>query len=126
MTQLSPRRSFVVLRRISPRDRIALAFISAYVILRAGFVRHPFPLSGFLGFLSVVAIVYLCFRVFFWVRRKLLWRLRNRLIVAYIFIAVVPVVLLLTMMAIGMYLLYPQIGAHLLQDGLQDRIGIIA
>ncbi len=38
----------------------------------------------------------------------------------------VPVVLLLTMMGIGMYLLYPQIGAHLLQDGLQDRIGIIA
>jgi sigma-B regulation protein RsbU (phosphoserine phosphatase) len=126
VTQLSPRRSFVVLRRISPRDRIAIAFIAAYAILRVVLIPHPFPLSGFLGFLSVVAFVYICFRLFFWVRRKLLWRLRNRLIVAYIFIAVVPVVLLLTMMAIGMYLLYPQIGAHLLQDGLQDRIGIIA
>ncbi len=59
-------------------------------------------------------------------REKLLWRLRNRLIVAYLFIAVVPVVLLLTMMGIGMYLLYPQIGAHLLHDGLEDRIGVIA
>ena len=68
----------------------------------------------------------LCFRLFSWVRNKLLWRLRNRLIVAYLFIAVVPVVLLLVMVGIGMYLLYPQIGAHLLQDGLQDRIGIIA
>lgn len=86
---------------------------------------RAFPFSGVLGFASIVAGVYLCFRVFSWVRSKVLWRLRNRLIVAYIFIAVVPVVLLLTMMAIGMYLLYPQIGAHLLHDDLQDRIGVI-
>jgi len=89
-------------------------------------VPHAFPFSALLGFLSIVSGLYLCIRLFSWVRNKLLWRLRNRLIVAYIFIAVVPVVLLLTMMGIGMYLLYPQIGAHLLQDGLQDRIGIIA
>jgi sigma-B regulation protein RsbU (phosphoserine phosphatase) len=89
-------------------------------------VPHAFPLSAFLVFVAIVAGFYLCFRLFSWVRNKLLWRLRNRLIVAYLFIAVVPVVLLLVMMGIGMYLLYPQIGAHLLQDGLQDRIGIIA
>jgi sigma-B regulation protein RsbU (phosphoserine phosphatase) len=89
-------------------------------------VPHVFPFSGFLGFMALAAGLYLCVRLFWWVRNKLLWRLRNRLIVAYIFIAVVPVMLLLTMMGIGMYLLYPQIGAHLLQDGLQDRIGIIA
>jgi sigma-B regulation protein RsbU (phosphoserine phosphatase) len=116
----------VALRRTSKLDRAAITFLGAYAILRGILVPHAFPLSAFLGFVAIVAGFYLCFRLFSWVRNKLLWRLRNRIIVAYLFIAVVPVVLLLVMMGIGMYLLYPQIGAHLLQDGLQDRIGIIA
>ena len=73
-----------------------------------------------------MAVAYLSFQVLSWVRNKVLWGIRNRLIVAYIFMALVPVVLLLTMMGIGMYLLYPQIGAHLLQDDLQDRTEVIA
>jgi sigma-B regulation protein RsbU (phosphoserine phosphatase) len=114
------------LRRTSKLERAAFVFLLGYAVVRGILVPHAFPSSGLLGLLGVAAALYLCFRLFSWVRNKLLWRLRNRLIVAYIFIAVVPVVLLLTMMGIGMYLLYPQIGAHLLQDGLQDRIGIIA
>jgi sigma-B regulation protein RsbU (phosphoserine phosphatase) len=60
------------------------------------------------------------------VRNQVLWRLRNRLIIAYIFIAVVPVVLLLTMAALGAYAIYLQLGAHLLHDDLDERIGVIA
>jgi sigma-B regulation protein RsbU (phosphoserine phosphatase) len=61
-----------------------------------------------------------------WFRNQLLWRLRNRLIVAYVFIAVVPVVLLLTMAAVAAYGLYLQLGAHLLHDDLQQRISMVA
>src|ERR1700690_3783571 len=103
-----------------------MVVLAVYAILRGILVPHAFPFSVLLGFLAAVAGSYLGFRVFSYARNRLLWRLRNRLIVAYIFIAVVPVVLLLTTMGIGLYMLYPQIGAHLLQDGLQDRIGIIA
>ena len=88
-------------------------------------MAHSFRFSLFLTIVSAIAGVYLCIRLIGWIRNELLWRLRNRLIVTYIFIAVVPVVLLLTMMGIGMYLLYPQIGAHLLQDDLQDHVGIV-
>jgi len=124
VSQIPLRRSF--LRRLSKLDRSAIAFLIAYLLTRGVLVRHPFPASAFLGIIGIVAAGYLTFRLFSWMRDKVLWGLRNRLIVAYIFIALVPVVLLLGMMGIGMYLLYPQIGAHLLQDGLQARIGVIA
>ena len=67
-------------------------------------------------------ILYFGIRLFPWFRARLLWSLRNRLIVAYIFMAVVPVILLLTMVSVAGYLLELQIGAHLLQDDLQNQI----
>ncbi len=47
-----------------------------------------------LTFISCVLLLVLAFR---WIRRKVMWRLRNRLIVTYVFIGVIPVVLLLSM-----------------------------
>ena len=126
MKQFPPQRDRSFLRRFSKLDRAAVALLITYVVVRGLVIGHPFPSSTFLGIVSLVAAAYLSFQVFSWLRNKVLWGLRNRLIVAYIFIAVVPVVLLLTMMGIGLYLLYPQIGAHLLQDDLQDRIGVIS
>jgi phosphoserine phosphatase RsbU/P len=111
---------------MSKLDRSAIVFLIAYLLTREVLIGHPFPSSTFLGIVSMVAAAYLAFRLFSWMRHRVLWGLRNRLIVAYVFIAVVPVVLLLSMMGIGMYLLYPQIGAHLLQDDLQDRVSVIA
>ncbi len=105
---------------------MAIAFLALYGVVRGILIRHPFPFSTFLGIVGLMAIAYLGFQVLSWVRSKVLWGIRNRLIVAYIFMALVPVVLLLTMIGIGMYLLYPQIGAHLLQDDLQDRTEVIA
>jgi sigma-B regulation protein RsbU (phosphoserine phosphatase) len=105
---------------------MAIAFLALYGVVRGILIRHQFPFSTFLGIVGLMAIAYLGFQVLSWVRSKVLWGIRNRLIVAYIFMALVPVVLLLTMIGIGMYLLYPQIGAHLLQDDLQDRTEVIA
>ncbi|MGC1935418.1 MAG: PP2C family protein-serine/threonine phosphatase [Candidatus Acidiferrales bacterium] len=72
--------------------------------------------------LFVVAAGYLVVRFARWARKRLLWGLRNRLVVAYVFIAVVPVVLLLAMVMLSAYLMYFQFGAHLLQDDLNERI----
>lgn len=126
VSQPLPQRFRAFLRRASKLDRLAIAFLFFYIVVRGILVRHPFPSSTFLGVLSFTAVAYLGVRLFSWVRNQVLWGIRNRLIVAYIFMALVPVVLLLTMMGIGLYLLYPQIGAHLLQDDLQDRTGVIA
>ena len=60
-------------------------------------------LGGWISFLAFVAFVLFFILAFRWVRRRILWRLRNRLIVTYIFIGAIPVVLLLCMGLITLY-----------------------
>jgi sigma-B regulation protein RsbU (phosphoserine phosphatase) len=60
-------------------------------------------LGGWISFLAFVACVLFFILAFRWVRRRILWRLRNRLIVTYIFIGAIPVVLLLCMGLITLY-----------------------
>jgi sigma-B regulation protein RsbU (phosphoserine phosphatase) len=54
--------------------------------------------------LAALALVFFALAGFGWVRQKLLWRLRNRLIVTYMFIGVIPAVLLVLMSGIAAYL----------------------
>jgi phosphoserine phosphatase RsbU/P len=54
-------------------------------------------LGGWVGFLIFVATVLFAILAFRWLKKRILWRLRNRLIVTYIFIGVIPVVLVATM-----------------------------
>src|SRR5215813_3871940 len=82
-------------------------------------------LYGFLKFLALCAGVYLLFRLIRWGRDKLLWSLRNRLIVAYLFIAVVPIVLIVIGAVYGARILYSQLGAYLLYEDIQRRTEMI-
>jgi phosphoserine phosphatase RsbU/P len=61
-------------------------------------------LGGWVIFLSVLAIVLLALTTYRWLRSQLLWRLRNRLIVTYVFIGVIPVFLLVMISVITLYL----------------------
>jgi len=61
-------------------------------------------LEGWVIFLSGLAIVLLAVVGFGWLRSQLLWRLRNRLIVTYVFIGVIPVFLLVMISLITLYL----------------------
>jgi len=116
----------VLLRRTSPLDRVALAILLLSLIARLGaFLGVHMPYSTFIGFLSFLAIIYFVVRLIPWFRSQVMWPLRNRLIVAYVFIAVVPVILLLSMAGVAMYGLYLQLGAHLLHDDLQNHIDAI-
>ncbi|MGH9774479.1 MAG: PP2C family protein-serine/threonine phosphatase [Candidatus Acidiferrales bacterium] len=110
-------------RRMSQLDRIGVGLFLFYLlnrILRAMGGNPPF--SGALTFLFFLTLAYFFVRLLPWLQRTLLWSLRNRLIVAYIFIAVVPVVLLIIMVAVSSYLTYLQLGAHLLNDDIQEKI----
>src|SRR5690349_2045134 len=60
-------------------------------------------LGGWVGFLAFVAAVLFFILGFRWVKRRILWRLRNRLIVTYVFIGVIPAVLLVAMGLITLY-----------------------
>src|SRR5246127_1312144 len=60
-------------------------------------------LDGWVGFLMFLAGVLFFILAFRWVKRRILWRLRNRLIVTYVFIGVIPAVLLVAMGVITLY-----------------------
>jgi phosphoserine phosphatase RsbU/P len=127
VNQFSPRRVAALLRRTSLLDRFAIGLILLYVFTRiVDAFGWSVPGSPLLAFLCFVAVAYFIVRFLPWFRNQMLWRLRNRLIVAYILIAVVPVVLLLSMAAIAALGLYLQLGAHFLHDDIEDRTSTVA
>src|SRR5580698_2449073 len=92
--------------------RVASYVLALDVLLFAlqevgGWLKLSFAdsLGGWVSLLSFVAIVLLLVLAFRWVRAKMLWRLRNRLIVTYVFIGVIPVVLLVAL-ALGSFYLF--------------------
>lgn len=114
-------------RTTSALDRVSAAVLILVILAWTAAPRRLVSfLGGWLVLLFLVALGYLAVRFAQWARKRLLWGLRNRLIVAYVFIAVVPVVLLVTMAIVSAYLLYFQLGAHLLSDDLHERIDATA
>jgi phosphoserine phosphatase RsbU/P len=75
--------------------------------------------AGFFEFVGICSGIFLLFR---WIRRKLLWRLRNRLVVTYVFIGVIPVVLILTMVVIAGYILGNQLTTMLVNRDLLAEV----
>src|ERR1039458_4270094 len=57
--------------------------------------------------------------------KKLIWRLRNRLIVAYAFIAMVPIALILALVLVSTYGLTGQIAVYLINSELDRRTSIL-
>ena len=67
-------------RRLSRLDLVALALVlagGAAWALEAGS-----RIWSFVQYLAILSAIYLCFRLIAWSRSRLLWSLRNRLIVA--------------------------------------------
>ena len=57
-----------------------------------------------------------------WARQHLMWRLRNRLIVTYIFIGVIPIVLLVAMALIAAYLFAGQFATYVALADLETEL----
>jgi sigma-B regulation protein RsbU (phosphoserine phosphatase) len=116
-------------RRASVVDRVAVVLVVLFAIVQVAQLLGWQPgegavstATGFLSFFFFVSIVYLLVRSRRWIAGRLLWKLRNRLILAYMFIAVVPVVLLLAMGGILLYMADVEVAAHLLHDDFRDRM----
>jgi sigma-B regulation protein RsbU (phosphoserine phosphatase) len=111
-------------------NRLTWLDLVSLVVAAAGLVLANIELNGravnFLKYLAVLAAIYLLVRFISWWRTRLLWSLRNRLIVAYLFIAVVPILLIVTLVSIAGRILYSQLGAYLLHEDIQHRIEMIA
>jgi sigma-B regulation protein RsbU (phosphoserine phosphatase) len=110
--------------RLSWLDLVSTAVAAGGLF--AAIMRLNGGLSSFLKYLAVLAGVFLLVRLIGWWRNRLLWSLRNRLIVAYLFIAFVPILLTVTLVFLAGRILYSQLGAYLLHEDIQQRIAMIA
>jgi phosphoserine phosphatase RsbU/P len=79
-------------------------------------------LSGWAMFVSVVFAFCASLIAFRWAWWHLMWRLRHRLIVTYIFIGVIPIVLLLLMAGVGSYLFAGQFATYIVTSNLQSAL----
>src|SRR5882757_7696070 len=79
-------------------------------------------LSGWVGILSFLVIVLLSVLAFRWLKARMLWRLRNRLIVTYVFIGVIPVALVMGMTSIVIYLFAGQFANLVVTCELDSRL----
>lgn len=103
-------------------DRVVLVFAILAGLRWASGRLGLLPAGGYWGELFVIGTMVLLFRWLGRNRARLLWSLRNQLVVAYLLIAVVPVVLLLVMAALSAYLLYSQFGAQLFHQEVDRRL----
>jgi len=72
-------------------------------------------LSFTLGVLGVLLLLR-------WIRQRFMWRLRNRLIVTYMFIGVIPLALVLAIVLITGYLFAGQFATYLVTSDLQAEL----
>jgi len=98
----------------------------AFVVLLILYLPLYFLAYG-RGFTAVAAVAVYVTGAVFAIRlfrrnvRRVIWRLRNRLIVAYLFIAFVPIVLIGILVAIGGYSLVGQLAVYLVSSELDRR-----
>src|SRR6266568_2591453 len=105
-------------------DVVSTVATAAGLIL--AFLNASGGVFSFLKYLAVLAGIYLFIRFLGWWRNRLLWSLRNRLIVGYLFIALVPILLIVTLVFLVGRILYSQLGAYLLYEDIHRRVEMIA
>src|ERR1039457_150006 len=106
-------------RRIGGIEKAFLLFLVIYGIL------YFTGISSLAQSITVLALfitgLLALFRVARRGMRKAIWRLRNRLIAAYLFIAVVPVVLILAMVGLASWVVIGQMAVYLVNKELEHR-----
>jgi sigma-B regulation protein RsbU (phosphoserine phosphatase) len=79
-------------------------------------------LGGWVSFLSFVVAILFIILAIRWLKAKMLWRLRNRLIVTYVFFGLIPVVLLAALAIGSFYLFAGQFAAFVVTTGLRSEL----
>ncbi len=103
----------------------------AYLLLLAIFVAASFTMElgvmgALAGVLLVIAGIVLGIRHLRIFGKHLLWPLRNRLRVTYVFIGVVPILLIVILTALGVYIVTGEISSFLLNSELHRREGMLS
>jgi phosphoserine phosphatase RsbU/P len=113
-----------------------LFLICAGFKLLVGLLRRFTEPPAFVELLSVgasiglaISVGYFAWRLFVLSKRRLLWRVRRRLILSYVFMGVVPALLIITFFLICALVVSMNISAYLFNEGynaIVDDVGLVA
>jgi sigma-B regulation protein RsbU (phosphoserine phosphatase) len=103
---------------------VFMALLALYAALEWGF--HSVGLAIIVLIPTVIAGGILLIRFSHRAIRKSIWRLRNRLYVTYVFIGVVPIVLILALTGLGTWIITGQVAAYLVTSALERRAAELA
>jgi len=106
------------------RGRVLLASVFVVLLARAG-VPVPCGLDVFGTIAVCLYAVWGAFRLGRYLVRRLLWRIRTKLIVSYLFIAVVPLVLLLLLFALAALLFSGLVASHIVTSDIQAKADVL-
>jgi sigma-B regulation protein RsbU (phosphoserine phosphatase) len=117
-------------RNLLVRSRAGRVFwILLAVRLLVGWLHGLLPTAAWLGVVSTclglglaVAGLVLLIRIWGIVRRRLLWRVRRKLVLSYVFIGVVPVILLVAFVLFAGVLMSLHVSAFLFKRGFDDLV----
>jgi phosphoserine phosphatase RsbU/P len=90
------------LRRVMPRVAMAAAIIFVvWLIVRDSPLYRALPAGWVFGFITLLLVcftlLYYGFKTVRWLKRRLLWRVRRRLAITYLFVGLTPIVLLVVL-----------------------------
>jgi len=106
-------------RSLGRIEKAFLILLVPYIFLY--FTRLAPTLQSLTGVAAFIAGFIVLFRLARRAMRKAIWRLRNRLIAAYLFIAVVPIVLLVAMVLLAGWVVIGQMAVYLVNKELEHR-----
>ncbi len=79
-------------------------------------------LGGWVTLFTFICLILFSILAYRWLKAKLLWRLRNRLIVTYVFIGVTPVVLLIALALGSLYLFAGQFATFIVTSEIKSEL----
>lgn len=103
---------------------VFLVLLAIFLVL--GWTSRPGLTRIVVGLAIVVSGAWLLARLLNRVGARLIWRLRNRLLVTYLFIGLVPILLVAGLALLGGYLLVQQLAVFLVTSSLDRRIDSFA
>jgi sigma-B regulation protein RsbU (phosphoserine phosphatase) len=107
-------------RRAGKLEKAFLVALALYLILLA--VWRDSGFETFAAFATYILGAWVALRLLRVGVRKATWRLRYRLIAAYVFIAVLPILLILALVGLGGYMLATQVAVYLVRSELDRRV----
>jgi phosphoserine phosphatase RsbU/P len=121
----SPSPRHLLLHSWAGRLFIIAAALKLIVAIVRRVVNIPAPvevLSSVATIGLMVSVGYFVWRLFLLTKRRLLWRVRRKLILSYIFIGVVPALLIIGFFMLGAWVVSINVSTYLFRDGYDDIV----